>query len=571
MARAIRPLLLASFVLFFAATALLAVAQKERTLKPDPGADLRPEYVQYFAAVQENHGQGDGMIFVGVIEDVGSPAQSCLSFALQFVTFRVERVLSGAWTKPTIKIGYVNCGPQPLPSPPFTKGAKWIVFRKVDPQHFPYRYVKDIGYGMFAPTEANIAVVLKATEHGAGLTRDFVQRFLARGKQSGVLFVGRIIDLGEPPRTCREAVAQSVDFRVDGPLWGKVPKNTIRIEYINCTFQPLPSPPFAKELQWIVFAESEGNSFHAYTDIAQPELRYALFPFTTYNSRLVESVSYLHAHVDLTPEYVQYFAALQENHGQGDFMIFVGVIEDVGRPPGACLSLVPQFVTFRVERVLLGAWTKPTIKIGYINCGPEPLPSPPFTKGAKWIVFRPGPYCGFGSDWSDPYMFIIDIGCGMFAPTEANIAVVLKAKEHGSGLTRDFVQRFLARSKQSGVLFVGRIIDLGEPPGTCREAVAQSVDFKVDTPLWGKVPKKTIRIGYINCTMEPLPSPPFTKELQWIVFAESEGNSFHAYTDVAQPELRYALFPATNDNRRLVDDLLAEVEKEQHPANARGR
>ncbi|HEY6252938.1 MAG TPA: hypothetical protein VI685_23515 [Candidatus Angelobacter sp.] len=252
-------------------------------------------------------------------------------------------------------------------------------------------------------------------------------------------------------------------------------------------------------------------------------------------------------------------------------MIFVGVIEDVGRPPGVCLSLVPQFVTFRVERVLLGTWTNPTIKIGYVNCSPQPLPSPPFTKGARWIVFRPGPGWGFGQDWSDPYMFIIDIGYGMFAPTEANIAVVLKATQHGSGLTRDFVQRFIARGKQSGVFFVGRIIDLGQPPTACREAVAQSVDFKVDSPLWGKVPKNTIRIGYINCTFEPLPSPPFTKELQWIVFAESEGNSFHAYTDVAQPELRYALFPATNYHKHLVDDLLVEMKKKQRSENTRAR
>lgn len=276
------------------------------------------------------------------------------------------------------------------------------------------------------------------------------------------------------------------------------------------------------------------------------------------------SVSWLHAHGgDLRPEFVQYFAASQENHGEGDGMIFVGVIEDLGSPLDGCLSLVSQWVTFRVQRVLLGAWTKPTIKIAYITCGP--LPSPPFTKGAKWIVFRPGSYFRF------PDVYIKDMGYGMFEPTEANIAVVLKATEHGAGLSRHFVRRFLARGKQSGVLFAGRIIDLGKPPRACREAVSQSVDFKVDTPLWGKVPKNTIRIEYINCTFQPLPSPPFTKELGWIVFAESEGDSFYAYRDVARPELQYALFPSTNYNMHLVDDLLAEVNKEQRPANTRGR
>lgn len=281
------------------------------------------------------------------------------------------------------------------------------------------------------------------------------------------------------------------------------------------------------------------------------------------------SVSWLHAHAgDLSPEFVQYFAAMQESHGEGDFMIFVGVIEDLGRPPGACLSLAPQFVTFRVERFLLGTWTTPTIKIGYVNCSPQPLPSPPFTKGAKWIVFRPGPDWGFGSYFSFPDIYIKDMGYGIFEPTEANIAVVLNATKHGAGLSRDFVQRFLARGKQSGVLFAGRIIDLGKPPEACRKALNQSVDFKVEIPLWGKVPKNTIRIGYINCEMELLPSPPFTKELQWIVFAESEGNSFHAYRDVARPELQYALFPSTNYNMHLVR---AEVNKEQRPANTRGR
>jgi hypothetical protein len=88
----------------------------------------------------------------------------------------------------------------------------------------------------------------------------------------------------------------------------------------------------------------------------------------------------------LSTDYVRRFVS----HAQAtkvSELILVGTIENLGEVPRACLKAAPQFVTFRVDQVLWGTWQDSTIRVAYGNCSFQPLAEPPFTKGARVIVF----------------------------------------------------------------------------------------------------------------------------------------------------------------------------------------
>jgi hypothetical protein len=71
------------------------------------------------------------------------------------------------------------------------------------------------------------------------------------------------------------------------------------------------------------------------------------------------------------------------------------------------------------------------------------------------------------------------------------------------------------------IVFVGEITALGPVfQGPCKSAVNQTVDFSVSRLLFGEFSDTVIHAGYINCTMQPLPSPPFTMNAPVIVYCE---------------------------------------------------
>ncbi|HWZ97114.1 MAG TPA: hypothetical protein VN025_05070 [Candidatus Dormibacteraeota bacterium] len=70
-------------------------------------------------------------------------------------------------------------------------------------------------------------------------------------------------------------------------------------------------------------------------------------------------------------------------------------------------------------------------------------------------------------------------------------------------------------------IFVGEISRLGPYPTTvCKSAISQEVDFAVSQWLFGNSKESVITAGFINCTMGPLPSPPFTLHAKVIVYCE---------------------------------------------------
>ncbi|HEY6970751.1 MAG TPA: hypothetical protein VJA94_16190 [Candidatus Angelobacter sp.] len=97
---------------------------------------------------------------------------------------------------------------------------------------------------------------------GDTLSTAYVQKFVAKAqaaKASGLIMVGTIEDLGEVPGACEDLAFQFVTFRVERVLWGTWHNSTIRVGYGNCSFRPLPDPPFKKGAKVIVFVR--------YTDV----------------------------------------------------------------------------------------------------------------------------------------------------------------------------------------------------------------------------------------------------------------------------------------------------------------
>jgi hypothetical protein len=71
------------------------------------------------------------------------------------------------------------------------------------------------------------------------------------------------------------------------------------------------------------------------------------------------------------------------------------------------------------------------------------------------------------------------------------------------------------------VIFVGEITALGPVfQGVCKSAVNENVDFTISRLLFGQFPEKVMPAGSINCTRQPLPSPPFTLNATVIVYCE---------------------------------------------------
>jgi len=82
------------------------------------------------------------------------------------------------------------------------------------------------------------------------LNRELKSRYFA----NPLLFVGEITALGPVFHgVCKSAVNQTVDFAVSELLLGDLNDDTFRYGYPNCTWQPLPSPPFTLHSQVILF------------------------------------------------------------------------------------------------------------------------------------------------------------------------------------------------------------------------------------------------------------------------------------------------------------------------------
>jgi hypothetical protein len=255
-----------------------------------------------------------------------------------------------------------------------------------------------------------------------------------------VILVGVIDDLGRVPYLCKEAVPQTVTFRVEQVLWGKWPGATIPIVYDKCSHGPLPAPPFIKGSRLIVFAHpitsndrfsmvGGYDSYDSAVVFGNPSRRQdssaELGLFTTTDLNMKTVLGALRSQ-GFAQSYVRRFVSSTSGPSG---LIFLGTVEDLGHPQSVCTVLLLRYVTFRIDRVLWGAWPERNIRIAYHGrCGPSPLPSPPFTKGIQLIVlartYKTGPdseVSAFGGDAWDgkpaPRM-------GLYPVNEENIKAV---------------------------------------------------------------------------------------------------------------------------------------------------
>jgi hypothetical protein len=94
-----------------------------------------------------------------------------------------------------------------------------------------------------------------------------------------------------------------------------------------------------------------------------------------------------------------------------------------------------------------------------------------------------------------------------------------------------------ARHDHDRILFVGEITALGavNPYAVCKAAILQSVDYTILDALVGDPPEPTVHTGYVNCTRESLPSPPYTLHAKVLVycFHNMSGKFFKCLAPVA--------------------------------------
>lgn len=101
----------------------------------------------------------------------------------------------------------------------------------------------------------------------------------------------------------------------------------------------------------------------------------------------------------------------------------------------------------------------------------------------------------------------------------------LHAQVDGNGAALEKIHRRLTNVERlkyhKPVVFVAEISALGPVfQGVCKSAVNESVDFTISRLLFGQFPEKVMHAGFINCTRQPLPSPPFTLHSTVIVYCE---------------------------------------------------
>jgi hypothetical protein len=114
--------------------------------------------------------------------------------------------------------------------------------------------------------------------------------------------------------------------------------------------------------------------------------------------------------------------------------------------------------------------------------------------------------------------FILCLCCslpntGLHAQVEGNDAALEKIHRQLTNVER--------LKYHKPIVFVGEITALGTVfQGVCKSAVNESVDFTISRLLFGQFSEKVMHAGFINCTWQPLPSPPFTLHGTVIVYCE---------------------------------------------------
>jgi hypothetical protein len=131
-------------------------------------------------------------------------------------------------------------------------------------------------------------------------------------------------------------------------------------------------------------------------------------------------------------------------------------------------------------------------------------------------------------------------------------AILFAQIEQDNSVLQKIHQRLTNKEKltyHKPVVFIGEITSLGPVfQGPCKSAVNQEVDFSLSRLLFGKFSDPVVHAGYINCTMQPLPSPPFTLHARVIVYCEQPH-----FMNCLQP------LPFTEEQQKTIETWIAAI------------
>ncbi len=188
----------------------------------------------------------------------------------------------------------------------------------------------------------------------------------ARTFSSPLLFVGEIVALGPVFQgVCKQAVNQTVDFRVSELLLGDLSGETFQNAYPNCTRQPLPSPPFALLASVILYCHH--HHFCLQPVPATPERVNTLRVWLAEATRPEDEAAF--AQLRKAIKKATPLQASRDLILEGE----IARIEPTGTP--ACTIAIPREVEINVSKVLFGETPAGPIQTSYgsVNC-PIPLP-----------------------------------------------------------------------------------------------------------------------------------------------------------------------------------------------------
>ena len=143
---------------------------------------------------------------------------------------------------------------------------------------------------------------------------------------------------------------------------------------------------------------------------------------------------------------------------------------------------------------------------------------------------------------------------------------LMSTADSASDQLHDFTRQFVSSNRETALVCVGTIEDLGVVQKIFLVAIPQAVRFRIDRHLRGPWTQKHAEVEYVNVSGQPLP-PPFALGARLIVFAEvvenpsSPPRALGAVIRKAKVPPRYAVFPATDANIQLVVRTLAEPVK----------
>ena len=239
-----------------------------------------------------------------------------------------------------------------------------------------------------------------------------------------LVFTGEIAELGPIFQgVCKSAVNQEVVFTVSRVLFGSYRESQVRAGYINCTWQPLPSPPFTLHTKVIVYCEQQFKALHclapvqftdddlkkveSWTADLQAARTKDLKRTATGTRELGEATG---SALLVIHERLQDSERLAENQG----FVFVGEVSrnDEVRQKRCAVWGVEHKVAYRVSEILwnyAGSLTKKgdEARKGFIDCRQVPLP-PPFVTGVKVIVYCEAPGAGMGDVCYSPVLLTDD-------------------------------------------------------------------------------------------------------------------------------------------------------------------